>query len=188
MRTEYARDTLRRAVWLALAALAVTMAAHTTALAAEPYAPGERIDRLVLEDQHGVERAVDESVALVLFARDMNAGDVAKVGLADVDGETLAGRRAVYVADISGMPGLVARMFALPKMRKRTYPMLLDRDGKATARFPAREGIVTLMRLDALGLQAVEYVGDAAALAAALGLKRPGTGQAPAGTPADAPR
>lgn len=180
MRRVAERTALRPAALLAgtlLAASAVGLAP-----ASEPYAVGDRIAAVTLEDQHGVERAVDESVALVLFARDMDAGDIVKQALAETDGEALAARHAVYVADISAMPGLVARMFALPRMRKRAYPMLLDRDGVATERFPAREGVVTLMRLDDLELEAVEFVADPAALAATLGARPAGSA-----TNADAP-
>ena len=36
--------------------------------------------------------------------------------------------RLVYVADISGMPALVTRMFALPKMRELPFPIALVRE------------------------------------------------------------
>ena len=54
----------------------------------------------------------------------------------------------LYVADIHGMPSFIARMFAIPSMQKRPYPMLLDRDGAATARFPSEEGKATLLFLE----------------------------------------
>ena len=72
------------------------------------------------------------------------------------------------MSDISGMPGMIRRFVALPAMRKRPYRMVLDRDGQATAEFPAEEGKVTLLRLDALKIEAVEYVDSAQALRAAL--------------------
>ena len=95
---------------------------------------------------------------------DMDAGDVVKEGLAGTTGERLQERAIAYVADISGMPGMVARLFALPSMRKRPYPMVLDRDGEPTARLPAREGHVTLLRLDALEILSIAYVKDPAAI------------------------
>ena len=64
----------------------------------------------------------------------------------------------MYVADISGMPGLVARMFAVPSMRKRPYPMLLDRDGEITARLPDVEGSATLIFCDDLQVTRVLHL------------------------------
>ena len=72
------------------------------------------------------------------------------------------------MADISRMPSLVAKLFALPAMRKRPYRMLLDRDGTATADFPARAGEVTLLRLHDGTIERVDYAASAAALRAAL--------------------
>jgi hypothetical protein len=76
----------------------------------------------------------------------------------------------VYVADIHRMPGFVARMFALPSMRKRPYPMLLDREGQVTAPLPSEEGRVVLIRLASREIVGIEAFDDAAALRASLGL------------------
>src|SRR5262245_10660509 len=78
---------------------------------AQPYAVGDAIAPLTLEDQHGKSRTVDDSVKVLLFSRDMDGGDVLKKGLADVEPGYLDGKSAVYVADISRMPGLIAKMF-----------------------------------------------------------------------------
>jgi hypothetical protein len=139
--------------WLALCLLAAPAAA-------QPLAVGDHIEAFTLEDQHGVPRTVDAAVAVVLFSRDMEGGEVLKQALADAPPDLLASRRAVYVADISAMPGIVARMFALPKMKKRPYPILLDRKGQATARLPDIEGSATLIFLDDLAIDRVLYLSD----------------------------
>jgi len=129
-----------------------------------PYVVGDRLERIALEDQHGAEHAIDGKTDVVLFTRDMDAGDIVKAALADTTSAQLDARSVVYVTDISAMPAMVARLFALPKMRKRPYSMLLDRDGDVTARFPARAGHATVLRMDDLEITAVEYVGDPAAI------------------------
>ena len=144
---------------LALAAMVLANAAF-----AEPYVVGDRIDPFTLEDQHGKSHTVDASAKVILFSRDMDGGDVLKEGLADVDPEYLTGRSAVYVADIAAMPRLVARMFAIPAMRERPYAMLLDRDGKGTARLPAVEGQATLLFLDQLVALRIVHVAEAPAV------------------------
>jgi len=134
------------------------------------YATGSRIEPFTIRDQHDVEHQIDESLQLIVFARDMDAGDIAKEALADADAAALASRHAVYIADISAMPALVARLFALPKMRKRPYPVLLDRDGELTAAFPEREGELTVMRLRELEVVDVEHLDNASAVREALSL------------------
>ena len=131
---------------------------------AQPYAVGDAVEPFTLEDQHGKRHTVDESVKVILFSRDMEGGDFLKQGLADVQPDYLTGKQAVYVANISAMPRLVARMFAIPAMRDRPYSMLLDRDGKATERLPGKEGEATLIFLDRLVVQRIVNVAEAPAV------------------------
>lgn len=144
---------------LALSALLVVDAAS-----AQPYAVGDAVEAFTLEDQRGERRSVDASVKVILFSRDMDGGDLLKQGLADVEPGYLEARNAVYVADISRMPGLVATLFAIPAMRGRPYPMLLDRDGKATARLPSAEAQATLVFVDQLTVERIVHVAEASAV------------------------
>ncbi len=161
MESRTSRSSTRRLPVWALALSAMLMA---DAAFAEHYAVGDEIEPFTLEDQHGESRTVDASVKVILFSRDMEGGDFLKQGLADVAPEYLNGKKAVYVADISGMPGLIARMFAIPAMRDRPYSMLLDRDGETTARLPDVEGQATLIFLDRLTVQRIVHVTDAPAV------------------------
>ena len=153
---------MRIATRAALLVVALGAAAWATTLA-----PGMALPPLTLTDQHDVAATVGAETRVLLFTRDMDAGDVAKEALAE-HAALLEAAHAVYVADISRMPSLVAKLFALPAMRKRPYRMLLDRDGTATADFPARDGEVTLLRLHDGTIERVDYAASAAALRAAL--------------------
>jgi hypothetical protein len=136
----------------------------------EAYVVGDRMEPFSLEDQHGAEHRVDGSVRIVLFSRDMEGGDLIRQALAETQPELLDRQRAVYVADISGMPRLIAKMFALPKMRKRPYPMLLDRDGIATARLPDVDERATLLFCKDLRIIRVLHLADAAGVQKQLGI------------------
>lgn len=135
---------------------------------AEMLAAGMRLPEIRLSDQHDVEDSIGTEVRVILFTRDMDAGNIVKEALAEKGGERLAAADAVYVSDISGMPGVIAKLFALPSMRKRPYRMLLDRDGKTTKDFPSEEGKVTLLRLEAGEIERVEYLGTVDQIHAAL--------------------
>jgi hypothetical protein len=136
---------------------------------AEPWAPGTTLPALALDDQHGARAVVDERVRVVVFSHDMKGGDVVREALAEVDQRFLDERRVVYVADISGMPGLIARLVAVPRMRGRRYRMLLDRDGDATHDVPRVDDAPTLVFVEGGRVTRVEHPRDPAALRAALG-------------------
>jgi len=139
--------------------------------AAETYGAGDRISKISLNDQHDEAQAVDASTRIILFSRDMDGGKLFKEALADTAEGFLAEKGAVYISDISGMPSLVARMFALPSMRKRPYPMLLDRTGEDTSRLPDVEEQATVIFLKELLIERVEHVDSANGMRGLLGLE-----------------
>jgi hypothetical protein len=138
---------------------------------AEPYSVESRIEPFTLEDQHGESQQVDATTRIILFSRDMDGGKLLKEALADVSEDILTNHSGVYVADISGMPSLVARMFALPSMRKRPYAILLDRDGQTTRRLPDVDERATLIFLEKLEITKVTHAETAQAVREALGLE-----------------
>lgn len=125
---------------------------------AEPIGEGARIPEIALDDQHDVRGTVAPETRFLLLTRDMDASGITKTVLAEHGDTMLANAGAVYVADISAMPSLVTKLFAMPGLRKRPYRMLLDRDGKATKDLPYRSGAVTVLTLDHAKIQHVEYV------------------------------
>ena len=127
MRTGRFFVALSLAAALAAAFAPAVRADDAAAADTAPYEVGSRLPRIELADQHGETRAVDEGVRFLLFSRDMEGGDVLREAVDDQDAASLARVRAVYLADIHRMPGLVARLIAVPRMRGRAYPMLLDR-------------------------------------------------------------
>jgi hypothetical protein len=146
----------------AIAVLAVAISLTATHANADPYVVGDRIAAFTLEDQHGKVFSLDGGVTLLLFNRDMDGGKLIKQALEDTSTDLLPSRGAVYVTDISGMPRLVAKMFAIPSMRKRPYTMLLDRDGTTTAQLPYAEGQATLIFLRDFEVTRVRHVSTAA--------------------------
>ena len=126
---------------------------------------GSRVAGATLLDQHGEPHKIDESVRAIFLTREMEGGKVARA-LLDAEGEAfLQKHRALYIADISDMPGLIANLIAIPKMRsERPYPILLDRDGRATAAFPSEEDRVTILLLHRLKVVGIQYRGSVAGL------------------------
>lgn len=126
-----------------------------------------------LSDQYGQSHDVDEETRAILFTRDMGAGDIVKGALADAKGSLLARAGAVYIADVSPMPAIIRRVFAIPAMRRRGYPILLDRDGSRTKSFPHQKGAATLLLLDRLRISRILHIDSPAELQSALQSARP---------------
>jgi NADPH-dependent ferric siderophore reductase len=119
---------------------------------------GDTLPALTLEDQHGQPVLAPGAARWLLFAPDKPAADLAQAWLQPRGAGVLSRLQAVYLADISGMPALVTRLFALPKLRELPFPVGMVREASLTASIP-RQGRVTQIQ------QAV----DIAALGQALG-------------------
>lgn len=124
---------------------------------AEPYAIGAKLSPFTLTDQFDQKHSVDDSTKLIMFSKDMDGNGVLKEALTGKQADYLANRKAVYVNDISGMPGFITFLFAKPKMRDYAYPMLLDDMPEATKNFPAQEEYATLIQLDDLTIKSIQF-------------------------------
>jgi hypothetical protein len=153
-------------------ALVLTLCLLAGALHAEPYAPGAVLPKLELPDQHGAARALAPTTRAVVFSRDMSAGRIVKETVAKAGNDVFDRNQAVYVVDLAGMPGFVRSLFALPGLRRRTYTLMVDEEGKATTDFPSEEGKPTVLLLEELRVKSVAYPADADAL---LKLLQPGS-------------
>lgn len=141
-----------RCLVVALAALVAVRAGG------EPLAVGSTLAPRTLPDQHGSAHAIDESVRVVLFTRDMKGGGIVKEALQEDGRAFLERHHALYVSDVSGMPGFIRATIAKPRLRGRGYPVLLDEEGQATAEFPAAEGKATILFLEKLRVVRLEQV------------------------------
>lgn len=129
---------------------------------------GSKLKPFSLADQHGNYHRVDDGVRVIILTRDMAAGDVIRVALGTNGKSILTRNHAVYVADVSGMPGFVRNLIALPKLKERPYPMLLDTSGDTSEQLPSKEKHATLIFLEKLQITAVEYLTNPQTLPTAL--------------------
>jgi hypothetical protein len=131
---------VRRALYLAVAWLPLGSPAATL----EPGAP---MPVLALSDQHDKPLAMGPSTRVVLFTAEKPPNDlVIKVLSAQAAG-SLEPRGIVYVADISAMPAVITKLFALPKMRELGFPVGLAREAATVADLPRRPGSVSILHL-----------------------------------------
>ena len=142
-----------RAFWAtALAALICAVALSLPLRAdAAPLTEGSAMPTLSLNDQHDKPAAVSTQTRWVVFTAEKPVNDMVSAVLAAEPAGVADRLRLVYVADISGMPALVTRMFALPKLRELPFPIALVREAAQltqVADIPRVKGAATVLRLD----------------------------------------
>jgi hypothetical protein len=86
----------------------------------------------------------------------MDTGKRANAALHAADSNCPPSKRAAYLANIYGMPG-IGSAFALPKMRKFCHRIILGDDAELITRFPEQKGKVTVLILDGDKVTAIRY-------------------------------
>lgn len=122
------------------------------------------IAKMELTDQFGEKQVVNNSTQVLIFAHDMTSSDIVEQALEKFDADKLAAMNTVYLADISGMPSLISSLFAIPSMRDRAYPIMLDKEGDIASKLRTKEDKVTVIFLDNLAIQKIKYAATSAEL------------------------
>jgi hypothetical protein len=80
-----------------------------------------------IKDQFDKVHTLNSDVKTILFASDKGTSDMLRDYLLPLSEKEniLEKNSAVYVADISGMPSLISKFIALPKMKKYPFSILL---------------------------------------------------------------
>lgn len=128
-----------------------------TAAIAAPYSKGDKIDSFNSKDQYSVAYDFKPSaMKFLLVSHDMDTGKKANGILTTLDKEYLPSRKAVYLANIHGMPG-IGRMFAIPKMKKYAHRIILGDDAGLIAKFPEEKGKVTVITISNGRVKSLKY-------------------------------
>ena len=151
-------------------ALIGALALAAPGVLAGPVQPGQPLPTLQLKDQHDQDWRIAPETRLVLFAAGRKASNLVLAVLGPQPKGFLDGRHAVYVADMSRMPGFITRTFALPSLREQNFAVGVSLDEKTLADWPRQDDAVTLIRLDGGRVVSHEYATTEAQLKAALGL------------------
>ncbi len=145
-----------RHILLSLLLLTIT----SNPLLADPLKIGDRLPEKVFSDQHDKLHRLDNRVELLIFAHTKQMGTLMTDILAHAGADLLQRHNAIYLADISGMPSLIAKFIALPKMRKIDSPICLVRDAEEAAWLPTAEDKLTLLQLDSGRITAISFTAE----------------------------
>ncbi len=111
-------------------------------------------------DQWGKTAEINQETKIVLFSHDMNGSDVVKAVFKSLDVKDLPANHWLYIADISGMPSLISKLFAIPEMKKYPYAVALDKTGDVTKDWQRKENSVTVLMLKNAEVQSIKYFSD----------------------------
>ncbi|MEW6560559.1 MAG: hypothetical protein AB1412_10245 [Pseudomonadota bacterium] len=153
-----------------MAAAVSTVLGWPALAAAAALGVGDGLPSTTFENQHGKpEPFPGADTRVVLFAVEKAPSDVVNEYLTALGVEAMRQRGIVFLADISGMPGFVTQTFALPKMRKRPYSILLANKADQCAFMPHEKDAVTVLHLAQGKITQIQFPRDLAALKAAVG-------------------
>jgi len=91
---------------------------------ANPMKVGDTLANITLQDQFETKQTVANDTKTILVAYDKDISSLLKEFLLAKEGDFLSANNAVYIGDIRGMPSLISRFFAIPKMKKYPFEIL----------------------------------------------------------------
>lgn len=126
---------------------------------------GSELPALTVKDQFDKEFTIDAKVKTVIFSATKEESNVIKEFLAAKDKDYLTNNNIAYVADITGMPSLISKFIAIPKMKDYAFSILLiDEDNKAL--FPVEEDKISIITLENSKVTNIKFIKTTEELAA----------------------
>jgi len=151
---------LKKLLLLALLCLGL----NATVFAAE-LKVGDNLPAITLKDQHDKPVTVAPDAQTLLFTIEKPASDLVNDYLKQQTPDFLTSKQAYFLADISGMPSMITKMFAIPKMQERPYTIVLGYAAEDLAFMPRQKDHVTVVKVKSGKVDNILFVKDEAGLA-----------------------
>ncbi|WP_028115136.1 hypothetical protein [Ferrimonas senticii] len=127
---------------------------------------GTQMPPLTLVDQFDAEHSVPVNAGTIVFTDSRAAGAMVTEAMTAVSAQQRS--KLNYLVDVSGMPSLVTKMFAIPKWQDLPFAVLIDQQGEITAALPRQPDQVSMLCVADGKLTEVRYYADVATLQQAL--------------------
>lgn len=122
----------------------------------------ETIQNFNLPDQFGKNHTVNsKDYKLIIVSVQKDTSVMLNKFLEKQEKGFLKKKSAIFISDIHSMPSLITKFFALPKMKKYKYPLLLVYDEKENI-FPKKENHLTVLKLQNDKVVSISYEKDVA--------------------------
>jgi len=118
---------------------------------------GDKLPDITLLDQFNKKLKIEENDALVIMAFEKDTALIISDYLKAQPASFLLEHQAKYISDISAMPSFISSVFALPKMKKYPFSIMLINDdfGK---QFNHLKGKVTIFKLKKQQIKAIDFI------------------------------
>lgn len=117
----------------------------------------DKINNFSLANQFDEKKTIDSKINTIIVSFEKDTGKEVNEFLEQKTSDFLREHHAVFIANISGMPMIITKMFALPKMKNYKHEILLIYD-ENDDRFKAQEGVSTLYRLENGVIKSIEFI------------------------------
>lgn len=108
---------------------------------------GDATPTFAIKDQFEKAHTIAADTKTILVAADKGTSEVLRDYLLTKEKGFLEANKAYYVADISGMPSLITKFFALPKMKEYPFSILLVNEEQSKS-FTKKEGQITIYSVE----------------------------------------
>jgi len=121
---------------------------------------GKALEPFTFKDQFDKPISLEATTKKVIFAFTKPTGHIMRVYMGLKKENYLSKRDILFIADISGMPSLIAKMFAIPDMKDSKYSILLIKEKEKALRFRSQKhkNAVMIISLDNKIVKSVKFV------------------------------
>ena len=128
-------------------------------LFANPLQIGDTLPTLTLEDQFEKKHTLNPNeIKTYIFSAQRDTSEWMDQFLRTKEKNFLQTNHAVYISDISSMPSFVTSLFALPKMQKYPYTLMLLYDENTL--FPTKEDNLTIISIENNMIKSIHYISN----------------------------
>lgn len=131
--------------------------AFSTLLFSNSFDVNTNINSFTLLDQFDKTHLVDNKIKTIVVSFEKDTGADVNKYLSSQSSDFLEKHNAVFIANISEMPSLITKWFALPKMKEYKHNVLLIYD-EEDKRFIKKEEKSTVYKLENGVIKSITYV------------------------------
>lgn len=121
---------------------------------------GENLKSYSFEDQFEKVHTLTDDTKKVIFVFTKDNGHIMKEFMTNKNPDFLSSKGIDFIADISGMPSLIARFFAIPDMKDSKYPIILIKDEEIAKKYKTEQNkeFITVITLDKKKVTQIKYI------------------------------
>jgi hypothetical protein len=134
---------------------------YSVTISSKPIKEGSKID-WTLPDQFDKSHSLSDDTKKLIFTFAKPTSHTVRDFLKSKDENFLERKNAFYIADIHPMPTVIRNMFAMPDLKKSSYPVILIYD-KATSdkfRVDSKKDKIMVVTLDKKVVKSIDYCSD----------------------------